>query len=260
MGTAFAAAAMFAPLLAVLVVRRLDGERLLSGVGGRLRWSRRLLLASAIPLALAALALGLGVALPGVVWDPSMEGMFERYGSVLTEEQIAQMRDQIDLFPIHPLWLAWPQALVAGFTINALFAFGEEVGWRGWLHRELAPLGFWRASAATGLLWGLWHAPFVLQGHNYPEHRVIGVALFTGVCVLLSPLLSWVRQRADTVWAAAVFHGTYNAAAGITLMTVRGPKLLVGFQGLAGVLALLGANAILLSVVGRRPERWQPPR
>ena len=37
-------------------------------------------------------------------------------------------------------WILLP--LIAGITINALFTFGEEVEWRGFMHRECGDMGF----------------------------------------------------------------------------------------------------------------------
>jgi uncharacterized membrane protein len=37
-------------------------------------------------------------------------------------------------------WILLP--LIAGITINALFAFGEDVEWRGFMHRECGDMGF----------------------------------------------------------------------------------------------------------------------
>ncbi len=239
--TALSALAMFTPLVGVLVVNRLDGRPRLDGLG-TFRASRWLLVAMALPLVIALLAMVLGPLLPGASWDWAMSAMVERFGGGLTEAELAELQSTIDSLPVHPVVLALPQAVIAGATLNALFAFGEEVGWRGWLQRELAPLGFWRASVVTGVLWGLWHAPLILQGHNYPDHPVMGVPLFTLTCVLLSGPLSWVRERAGTVWAAAVFHGVFNGAAGIAMMVVAGSDLIVGVQGVAGLLALVPVN------------------
>ena len=47
-------------------------------------------------------------------------------------------------------------------TVNGLFGFGEEYGWRGWLADELRPLGPVVANLVTGVLWGLWHTPLIL--------------------------------------------------------------------------------------------------
>ena len=62
--------------------------------------------------------------------------------------------------------------LVAGVTINGLFAFGEEYGWRGFLMDELRPLGAVRANLLTGVLWGLFHAPIILLGYNFDPYRL----------------------------------------------------------------------------------------
>ena len=62
-----------------------------------------------------------------------------------------------------------------GPLINTLFALGEELGWRGFLLPSLLPLGQWRAILMSGLIWGVWHAPAILQGHNYPSQPVLGV-------------------------------------------------------------------------------------
>ena len=134
---------------------------------------------------------------------------------------------------------------MAGPTINAVAAFGEELGWRGLLLKELKTIGFWRSSLVIGFLWGLWHLPVIVNGYNYPGHPVAGPIMMTLVTILLSPLIGYVRLRAESVFAAAVFHGTFNAAATLVLFLSGGNVLLVGMTGLAGMLTLLLANAAL---------------
>ena len=112
--------------------------------------------------------------------------------------------------------------LVAGVSINAVAGFGEELGWRGFLQKELAFLGFWRSSLLIGVVWGLWHAPLILQGHNYPQHRIAGVFMMTILCVLLAPIFGYVRIKAHSVIAAAIIHGTFNATYGLAITLVRG--------------------------------------
>ena len=46
-------------------------------------------------------------------------------------------------------WPCW-EDLIAGVTVNAVAGFGEELGWRGFLQKELAFLGFWRSSLLIG--------------------------------------------------------------------------------------------------------------
>lgn len=253
-GVVGGAIAMWAPTLGAAIVQWRTGERPLTGIGLRPVFSRWLMIAALLGLAVPVVATGAQLLVPGVTWDPEMNGLFERFGAQLPPAEVARLRDQIGLLPVHPWFLGLVQALVAGATVNALFTIGEELGWRGFLERELRPLGFWRASWLTGALWGLWHTPLILGGHNYPEHRVIGVFLFTAFCMALSPWLTLVRQRSGTVWAAALLHGVLNGGGGLPMMVAAGSDLAIGAQGIGGVAALVLSNGLLLALVGRAPE------
>jgi membrane protease YdiL (CAAX protease family) len=184
-----------------------------------------------------------------------MAGMFERFKDMLTPEQLEQMKSQINTLPVHPFWLTLVQGLIAGLTINAVAAFGEELGWRGLLQRELGPLGFWPSSLLIGLIWGIWHAPLILQGHNYPQHPQLGVALMTIWCMLLAPIFSYIRLKACSVIAAAILHGTLNATYGLSIMLIQGGNdLTVGLTGLAGFIVLAMVDVALLIYIHRSPE------
>jgi membrane protease YdiL (CAAX protease family) len=70
--------------------------------------------------------------------------------------------------------------IIAGLTLNGLFAFGEEYGWRGYLWDRLANRGRLGSFVCVGSLWGLWHAPLILVvGYNYPDDRLAGIAMMT---------------------------------------------------------------------------------
>jgi membrane protease YdiL (CAAX protease family) len=200
---------------------------------------------------LAVAALGVSVMLPGIGFSADMRHFFERLAQALPPERIDQMKQQAERLPVHPFWLALGQGLIAGPTINAVAAFGEEVGWRGLLQHELAFLGFWKASILIGAVWGLWHAPLILQGHNYPQHPVIGVFMMTSWCTLLGPIISYVRLRARSVIAAAVMHGSVNATFGLSTMLLKGGNdLTTGLTGLPGF-AVLGLVLLSLYVHDR---------
>jgi membrane protease YdiL (CAAX protease family) len=150
------------------------------------------------------------------------------------------------------VFLTLLQGLLTGITVNALAGFGEELGWRGFLQRELGGLGFWKASAIIGLVWGFWHAPLIVQGFNYPEHPWAGVFLMNVETLLSAPLFAYVCLKADSVVAAAIFHGTCNGMSVLATMGLEGGNdLLVGDCGLAGFLVLLVANLGLIVF-----DRW----
>lgn len=240
---------MFGPAMGALAAQRAAGEGVLGPLGVVLRPNRWWFVAWLLPFALQPLVIGFALLQPGVEWSPEMEGFFERLAAIMPKEQMEEARTQIKSMPPAAYWaLLFAQPLIAGISVNALAAFGEELGWRGWLFRRLGALGFWRRSAAVGLLWGVWHAPLILQGHNYPEHPVAGVFVMTVFCVLLAPLHDLVRARGGSVWAPAILHGTINATGAFGIMFIRGGSdLRVGVTGLAGLLALVVANAALFA-------------
>ena len=76
--------------------------------------------------------------------------------------------------------------------------------------------------------------------------------MMTLLTILLSPIIGYVTWRAESVYAAAVFHGSFNAAASLTIFLSGGSVLVVGMTGLAGMLALLLANVALWLHLRRR--------
>lgn len=129
--------------------------------------------------------------------------------------------------------------LFAGATINALYAFGEEYGWRNYLVAALKEKKFVFAAIFIGIVWGIWHFPLILLGHNYPQHNVIGVFMMVIFCVLLSFIETYFVLKAKSVYPAAIFHGTINAVAGLNVILMRGGNdLLNGAQGLSGFIVM----------------------
>jgi hypothetical protein len=98
---------------------------------------------------------------------------------------------------------------------------------------------FIKASIIMGAIWGIWHAPIILMGHNYPEHPEAGVLMMMIWCILLSPLFNYITIKTKSVIAASVLHGTLNATAGLSIMLIMGGNdLTIGLTGLAGFIAL----------------------
>jgi membrane protease YdiL (CAAX protease family) len=148
-----------------------------------------------------------------------------------------------------PAWAV--VAAQAGFSltlaplVNTALALGEELGWRGFLLPQLLPLGRGRAILLSGLLWGLWHAPAILQGHNYPGRPVLGIFLMMGFTTLLGAFFSWLYLETRSPWAPALAHGAVNAVAGLPLLFLTGVDLTLG-----GTLASLTGWVPLAALVG----------
>lgn len=250
---------MFVPMTAALLVqKRLLRRPAKEPLGISFKLNRWWFVAWLAPAGISLAVLGVSLFLPGVRFSWDMAGLFERFQQTMSPERIEQMKAGMKMLPVHPFWLALGQGLVAGATVNAVAGFGEELGWRGFLQEKLGALGFWKSSLAIGVVWGVWHAPLILQGHNYPVHRIAGVFMMVAWCTLLGPLFSFVRLRAKSVVAAGIMHGTLNATAGLAIMVVKGGNdLLVGVTGAAGFV-VLSVLVFVLAVYGGPVGRRRP--
>ena len=115
--------------------------------------------------------------------------------------------------------------VLIGAFINLIPALGEELGWRGWLLPKLMAYGPIPAILISGVLWGLWHAPLILLGYNYPlAPGWLGLLMMTGMCISVGAIFGWLRLRSTSVWPAALAHATFNAAAGLMLVFVMRGK------------------------------------
>ncbi len=238
---------MYIPMTIAIVLQKYVNKKPLKALGISFKPNKWFLAAWLIPLALAFLTLAISLLLPGIQFSPAMEGMFERFEGLLTPGQIQEMKNQFAASPIHPIYIAVAQGLIAGITINAVAAFGEELGWRGYLQKQLEYLSFWKSSLAIGIIWGFWHAPLIIQGYNYPQHPIAGVFMMTVFTTLLSPIFSYVRIKARSVIAAAIIHGTLNATYGISIMLIKGGNdLTTGIMGIPGFIALVIINLAIL--------------
>lgn len=139
-------------------------------------------------------------------------------------------------------------ALTLAPIINTIFAIGEELGWRGFLLPQLLPLGQMKAILLSGLIWGIWHAPAILQGHNYPETPILGVLLMCGFTVLVGVIFSWLYLRTLSPWAPALAHGALNATAGLPLLFLTSVNITFGgtLTSLVGWIPLAGFVCWLL--------------
>lgn len=133
------------------------------------------------------------------------------------------------------------------FAFAIFFTVSEELGWRGYLYHLWRPLGFWRYSLSVGVIWGIWHWPMIyLFGLNYPDHRAVGLIIFTLFSALLSVLMTLVRDRGRSVWAAGILHGVWNAVSLAAAITFVLPETL-----LLSAVAAVAVGAALVAVFQR---------
>jgi membrane protease YdiL (CAAX protease family) len=247
-------------LVSIVLIRHIHGERL-ADYGLRFRPNRGWIGAWVYPILIGFLSILVCLLLGIGRWDADFSGFIAEQAARLNPEQLAQAKQQLaSISPATMALMTAVQGVVFGTTINALAAFGEEMGWRGLLYTQLRPMGFWKANLLIGFIWGVWHAPIIAAGHNFPAHPIAGILVMTLGTVAMSPLIGYVRERSGSVIAAAIFHGVFNAASGISLMLIAdAPNILRGPLGLAGIIAM----AVLIAVsylwlgLGRRQVSTQ---
>lgn len=232
---------MFGPFIASwFVTSVVHKEPLIKNLGISFKINRWFFVSWLIMILAALLTIAVSVALPDVSFSLGMEGFFAKYADLIKGEEALQMKEQMENNKLLFFFLGFAQILFAGATINAVAAFGEEAGWRGFLMHEYRDRRFIDATLRIGLLWGAWHAPIIAMGHNYPEHPIIGIFMMTVWCVLLSFIFGYLRIKSKSVVASAILHGTLNAGAGLALLyIIGGNDLTVGMTGLSGFAALL---------------------
>lgn len=229
-------AVMLTPTLGVLAVvsplRRHRGEVLratgLRSAGGVRTWVWWAVAAWLAPLVLVGLSTALAAAVG--VFEPDLVGL-SGFREVLRSAGVGDLPIPAETL----VGLQVVQVLLVGW-VNVVPALAEEWGWRGWLLPALLPWGRWPAVLAVGVVWGLWHAPAVLLGYNFPlQPAPLGLLLMVVFCVVGGVLLGWLRLVSGSVWPCAIAHGFVNAAAGLpVVVAAAGRPVDTATTGLTG--------------------------
>lgn len=238
-GVALASFCMFLPLVAVLILQAVHHEPLLRGLDVSWKVNRWWFVGWLLMPVVALLTLVVSSWMPGMGYNPDNEVITQALTQISQQTGVA-------LTPNLYILITLLSGLFAGATINALFAFGEEIGWRGYLLQQFRGKRFLTSAILIGLIWGLWHAPLILLGHNYPQHPVAGVFMMMLFCAAYTPLILYIRLKSRSVISAAIMHGTLNATAGISnLLIANFNDLLCGGPGLAGILVIFTLDILL---------------
>lgn len=248
MTTALLAFVMFTPAIAAFIVRRFITGEGFATAGLRFgRWRPYVAVWIGVPLLVLAIyavtiLLGLGQ------FDPTL--------SQLT----ALMKELADGKPLPPLpppgvftAAVLAQTLTFGVVITTVFTFGEEFGWTGFLLVKLLPLGRWRAALIYGAFWGLWHAPIIAGGFNYPGYPVAGILMMCALTIAFALTQTALRLRSDSTLLTSFFHASINTQGrGIIPMFVIGVSPVLG--GVTGIVGIVAFGALGVWLLARTPK------
>jgi hypothetical protein len=198
------------------------------------------------PVLVLALALafewlaGLELALDVESYTAAKRGLLPEAERAAFDEKLAESP------PTEPFWYVL-QALPAGVTLNLLLALATEIGWRGFLFREVQG-GFWRRSFFIGLAEAAYLLPIAAQGWSFPGAEWQGAFLVVSWALVASPVLVYLRVRSQSVIAVAAFRGTLWAL--VAVASDLGPHagaVTRPFYGWTGIAAMLVLLALLLT-------------
>lgn len=113
--------------------------------------------------------------------------------------------------PILRLVASLPLALTVGTVLSCLSAFGEEVGWRGYLVPRLVEAGVPRPYLISALIWCTWHVPLILwAGYATGPYPAMSAFLFVASITPVGLIYARWRMATGSVWPAVIAHGSWN--------------------------------------------------
>ena len=150
----FSTVYMFFPFITALVLQAIDKEKFnhTGLVNFKIKWSW--LVAWLLPVVMVLLCILVNGLMPGVSLQYNAEQLINQYHS--PEDQQEMVREQLSAIPASLMVvIILVSSLMAGVSVNALAAFGEEYGWRNYLVHALREKKFWPAALFIGVVWGI---------------------------------------------------------------------------------------------------------
>ena len=146
--------------------------------------------------------------------------------------------------------------------INHILAFGEEVGWRGYLLPLMCrKFGVTRGIILEGVLWGVVHAPLVAFGVNYagdyPGAPWSGMLLMIVFATSVGVFLSYLTIKTKSIIPAYISHGVINALREAPLfICVSNYNVLLGPKpsGVIGMSGFLVIGIVLMICIKSRDK------
>jgi uncharacterized protein len=150
-----------------------------------------------------------------------------------------------------------PFSVVLSLAFGVVLAFGEEVGWRGYLLPALISLDAWPAMLLSGLLHGLWHLPVILLTPYYHADgaRLIVIPEFLLMITLAGVVYGYLRLTTASVWPVILLHAAFNESLGryAGAIETSDPALLEYLGAESGIFTLIAVALVIAWIVHRWP-------
>ena len=160
----------------------------------------------------------------------------------------------------HMLIITALQVVFIGPIINIIPTMGEELGWRIFASK-LREIYSDRIALVTGAIWGIWHLPAIIMGHNYGTEYLatpwLGVLAMIIFCIVLGIIEGYATIKLKSAIPAAMIHSTLNAGAAIPILVTKGefnPLIGPAITGLAGGIPFIILAIILFIRIGDKRQ------
>jgi membrane protease YdiL (CAAX protease family) len=169
-----------------------------------------------------------------------------------SEFTLASYKTAMETAPMPPAVMLVVQVLLILMAplLNLVPCFGEEWGWRGYLLPKVAQrMKFLPAVLFTGIIWGIWHAPIIIAGHNYgmnyPGYPWWGIISMCVFCIVAGTLFSYITLKTRSCWPAVLAHGALNGTASVGVIFLADPMAYDRFIGPVPT-GIIGASAYIV--------------
>jgi uncharacterized protein len=244
------AAASLGVLVLIILIRLVAGKEAFAAAGlSGGRWQHYLLFGLALVLIYGAMT--------------GLNALFDLGQAVDLHEMLSEMAGGqatgVEQIPAGVLLLIFAaQNLLLAPLLGLIIAFGEEYGWRSYLQSELIRIGKIRGLVLVGVIWGLWHAPIIAMGYNYPGYPLLGILLMTLYTTALAFFLGYAVFKSGSVWLAAYLHALNNAVASFLLVLVYRPDSPIFSFGL-GLYGMIVWAIIIAALILLDRKVWTTP-
>lgn len=142
-------------------------------------------------------------------------------------------------------------ALGVGIIYSLIQGLGEEIGWRGFLMprlRKQVPMP--AMLVISGIIWGLWHAPLLWNGHlfgtDYKWAPWGGILMMCVFCIFYGAWCYYLYVRSGSIFVCALAHGLHNICYSSFILIGVKEELLEDMMNQFGVVCLTLLPAMFL--------------
>ena len=108
-----------------------------------------------------------------------------------------------------------PAYLLMNLIPAFIFSFAEEVGWRGFLFRNISTrLSIYKGSIIIGLIWAIWHLP-ILYFSSFKDFNqfIFFLSTYIPTLVLWSIIFGWLFKASNqSILAVTITHTLFTVS------------------------------------------------